>query len=343
MKDWWRRVRPNIAGGLIFNFVRLTGRTLKIKAVNYEKIQALDCGKIICGWHGKSFVATSFWRGQGVWVIISQSRDGEIQNRIFQRLGFKVIRGSTGRGGVRAAVEGIKVLKEKATMAITPDGPRGPSGVVQGGVMLMAQKSGAALVPIGISARPRVLAKSWDRYMIPGPFAKAVMIFGEPLYVPKDATEEQVEAIRLNLEVEINRLEKFAEDYIEDPVRKLDDRARSALAKLDSIDRPEFAKWLEKVPTEAYELAILIVEARAELLELRRSAVNLVSNKNRLAMRVEAGQGDAGELAKFEKKVEQANAEVKCKEVAFREALLKFGSEFPEFAEHLPTKLGGHS
>ncbi|MGC5340985.1 DUF374 domain-containing protein, partial [Escherichia coli] len=77
-----------------------------------------------------------------------------MQNRVFTHLGFKVIRGRTGRGGVRAAVEAIKTLRSGATMAMTPDGPRGPSAVLQDGVIFMAQKSGAALVPVGISARP---------------------------------------------------------------------------------------------------------------------------------------------------------------------------------------------
>lgn len=90
---------------------------------------------------------------------------------------------------------------------MTPDGPRGPSGVVQGGVMLMAQKSGARLIPVGISARPRFLVNSWDRYMIPALFGRAVMIFGEGLTVPRDAAEDEVEQIRLRLEGEMHRLQ----------------------------------------------------------------------------------------------------------------------------------------
>jgi len=77
--------------------------------------------------------------------------------------------------------------------------------------MLMAQKSGARLIPVGISARPRALAKSWDRYMFALPFGRAVMIFGEPLTVAKDASEGEVERVRLELESEITRLEGEAE------------------------------------------------------------------------------------------------------------------------------------
>ncbi len=77
--------------------------------------------------------------------------------------------------------------------------------------MLMAQKSGAKLVPIGISARPRLLAKSWDRYMIPLLFARGVMIYGDPITVPKHASEREVEASRTRLQAEIERLQNLAE------------------------------------------------------------------------------------------------------------------------------------
>lgn len=96
-------------------------------------------------------------------------------------------------------------------MAITPDGPRGPARVVQGGIMAMAKKTGAALVPVGISARPRTLVNSWDKYMLPWIFSKAVLVFGPPFYVPAEADEAEVEGIRLRLQEEINRLEEEAE------------------------------------------------------------------------------------------------------------------------------------
>jgi lysophospholipid acyltransferase (LPLAT)-like uncharacterized protein len=156
-------------------------------------------------------VASIFFRKRGYWVIISKSKDGDIQTHVFQNLGFNVIRGSTGRGGERALIESIRELKKGATMAITPDGPRGPTHVVQGGIMLMAKKSGAWLVPCGVSARPRFLAKSWDSYMVPMPFSKCVMTFGEPVQVPPDATDEGVEEIRLRLQDAMTQLEMEAE------------------------------------------------------------------------------------------------------------------------------------
>ena len=211
MSRWWRKARPKVLGKLAYGFLKFIGTTVRLRTPGYEKIKALRGGVIICGWHGKSLIPGYFYRNKGVWVVISQSRDGEIQNVVFSSLGYKVIRGSTGRGGVRAAVEAIRVLKKGEMMAMTPDGPRGPSGVVQGGVMLMAQRSGAALVPVGISARPRWLAPAWDKYMIPMPFSHAVFTFGEPIYVPEEASETEVEELRLKLQANIHAMEFEAE------------------------------------------------------------------------------------------------------------------------------------
>ncbi len=209
LKYRWRLVRPRLVSGLLYGMVRGICSTLRFDIRDFP---ADDHKLIFCGWHGRSFTFSDYFRNRGWTVVISHSSDGEMQTRIFGRLGFKIIRGSTGRGGVRALVEAIRTLREGGTMAMTPDGPRGPSGVVQGGVMKMAEKSGAGLVPVGIAVSPRFVAKkSWDRYIVPIPFGKCLMIFGSPLFVPVDATEEQVEQIRLKLEQEIHRLEQEAE------------------------------------------------------------------------------------------------------------------------------------
>ncbi len=169
-----------------------------------------ESGKIFCGWHGKSFVFAYDRRGCGDTVVISESNDGDVQNEVFSRLGFKTLRGSTGRNGERALIGAIRALRAGGTMAMTPDGPRGPSGVVQPGVMLMAQRSGALLVPVGIAVRPAYRASSWDRYVLPLPFARVRILYGAGIAVARDAGAEEVEAARRRLEGEIDRLEDRA-------------------------------------------------------------------------------------------------------------------------------------
>lgn len=211
MKAWWRRQRKYFLGGIVYGFARSIGVTLRLRVIGREHYKDLKCGKVFVGWHGKTFIPANYFHGKGVWALFSLSNDGELQSRIFKRFGFQVIRGSTGRGGARALIESIRVLREGDSMAITPDGPRGPAGVVQSGVLAMAQKSGAALVPVGTASKPGTRLGTWDRYLVPWFFAKAAIVFHAPIFVPEDATPEHVEAIRHQVQTEIEAAETEAE------------------------------------------------------------------------------------------------------------------------------------
>lgn len=204
LKYRWRAIRPKIASGGLYVLVRIIGATLRTRSLR----EPADLTQtIVCGWHGRTFSFANHFRNRDFSVIISHSNDGDIQTSIFRRLGFNIIRGSTGRGGVKALVEAIRCLRAGGTMAMTPDGPRGPSGVVQEGVMVMAQKSGAKLLPGAFSCRPRLTIRSWDKYIIPLPFAKAVLCFGDPIIVPANATADEIEVLQRALETEMHRLE----------------------------------------------------------------------------------------------------------------------------------------
>lgn len=213
----WRTFKRNLfpkIGPLVYFFARAIGMTQKIKPTGWERYEKGDSTVIFAGWHGCTFLFATFLRNKKLFAIISNSKDGELQNYIFRKFGFETIRGSSGRDGVKALIEAIKTLRGGKSMAFTPDGPRGPSGVVQEGIMTMAQKSGAKIVPVGSSARNRWRAKSWDRYMIPKPFSSAVVVFGDPIEVPPDATKEEVEQLRLKVEAAIHRMAAEAERLV---------------------------------------------------------------------------------------------------------------------------------
>lgn len=207
MRQWWRVQKPRIGARILPAFTRGLCATIRIRCEGFPEAHEK---RIYCGWHGKSLMFAHRFRDLGFWVLISHSRDGDMQNEIFRSLGYQTIRGSTGRGGVRALVESIRALQAGGTMAMTPDGPRGPSGVVQAGAISMAQKSGAMLIPVGIAAKPALFARSWDRYMIPLPFSRGLMIAGEPIELPVNADEAGIEATRLKLEEAIHHLEREA-------------------------------------------------------------------------------------------------------------------------------------
>lgn len=214
MKSWWRRNRPRLASRFVYLMARGICGSLRLKVEGESNLLEGTGGKIVSIWHGRSIIPAHHLRRRGIWALFSLSNDGELQSRIFGHLGFQMIRGSTGRGGERAAIEAIRVLRKGETLALTPDGPRGPAGVVQGGILLMAKKSGAAIIPMGASANPRWLIRSWDRYLIPKPFSRAYLVFGEPILVPESADEAQLEEVGQQLTEAMNRLQEEAEKRV---------------------------------------------------------------------------------------------------------------------------------
>ncbi len=211
--------RSKLLGWLIAFVVRCICITLRFYKENAEGIAPDSGGSILVTWHGRSLIPAWLLRGKGCWALISLSKDGEMQNNIFQRFGFQTIRGSTGRGGVKGALQAARKVKDGGVLAFTPDGPRGPTHKVQLGVILMAEKSGAPIVPIGCSADGRWLfTKSWDSYMIPKPFAKAYYLVGKPIYVPPGQNEAQRMIFAAEVESAINALEKRAEELAGHPI-----------------------------------------------------------------------------------------------------------------------------
>lgn len=214
---WWARLRPRIVAFVVWCVARAVGISLRLKVLNFEQVMERvrqGKGAVLVTWHGRSLIPANFFKGRGFWAIISLSRDGEIQNHIFRRFGFRTIRGSTGRGGVRAALEAARRVAEGGILAFTPDGPRGPNRQVQPGALFIAQKARCPIIPAGVAAYPCKLLPTWDRYLIPMPFARSAFIFGEPIMVPEGISEAEFERIRQQVEEAINALEMQAEQMV---------------------------------------------------------------------------------------------------------------------------------
>lgn len=211
--EWRKRLarRNRVLSCFIYAVARAIYTTLRMRTVNMAGLAPAGAGAILVTWHGRTFIAANLLRGRRYWALISLSRDGELQDHIFRRFGFQTVRGSTGRGGVRGALQMARKVKDGAVLAFTPDGPRGPTHKVQWGVILMAEKSGAPIVPVGISASRRWQLNSWDSYLVPAPFAEAYFIVGDPIYVPGGLDDAGRQAMADRVERALNRLEREAE------------------------------------------------------------------------------------------------------------------------------------
>ena len=206
------QVVPRIAVWLMIGLYRL----LRIVHVNtgYPESCLARGERVICAfWHGRLLMMPFAYPGQRVVILISQHRDGEYISRIARALGFQVIRGSATRGGVRALRQIIRALKEGLNLVITPDGPKGPRAKVKSGVIEIARLTGAPIVPVSFSAVRRRFLKSWDAFLLPLPFSRAVYIWGEPIYVEPMATKEEVAKYQDILAERLDLLTMKADEY----------------------------------------------------------------------------------------------------------------------------------
>lgn len=145
--------------------------------------------------HGDLWLLIPYLQHEGVKVMVSEHRDGEIITRTLERVGFGAVRGSSTRGGVRALLEFVRVAREgDVDMAITVDGPRGPAEVVKPGIVLAASRSGLPIVPIAAAARRVWRARSWDRLAIAKPFASVAVGHGDEIVVPPDVPRDDLDA-----------------------------------------------------------------------------------------------------------------------------------------------------
>jgi lysophospholipid acyltransferase (LPLAT)-like uncharacterized protein len=147
-----------------------------------------------------------------VWILISHHADGQLITEITNRLGFRAVRGSSTRGGVKA-VRGMVELGRSDHLAITPDGPRGPRRHVQPGLIYTAARTGLPIVVAGIDFRRAWRARSWDRFALPYPFTRAVCIPSKLIYVPADLDRETMESYRIHVEKIFCAVQQMAEEW----------------------------------------------------------------------------------------------------------------------------------
>lgn len=175
--------------------------------------------QIFLFWHGRIAMMSFFKpKNQATYLISSRHRDGQLMSGLMRHFGIQMIYGSSrragsskDRGGREALIEAIRVLKENAALALTPDGPRGPRMRVGGRVVDMARQTGAEIIPMSFSATNAKLFNSWDRFFLPLPFSKMIYMAAKPITIAPDADEQTIEATRKKIEDDLNALTREAD------------------------------------------------------------------------------------------------------------------------------------
>ncbi|MEJ2717142.1 MAG: lysophospholipid acyltransferase family protein [Deltaproteobacteria bacterium] len=213
----WFRLVLFLVPRLVSAYFKLVDRTSRKIFLNrdYEE-QVCRKRPFTCAcFHGTMLFPVYYCRRYPGVVMVSRSWDGELIDRCLRRWGYDTTRGSSSRGGKDALHEMIEILKErKYCSGLAVDAPRGPSRQVKMGIVVIARETGDPVVPLVSWATRQIKFNSWDRMILPLPFSTIVMAFGKPAEVPQGLTTDEYEALRQEIEVEMNRVSKQAEDAV---------------------------------------------------------------------------------------------------------------------------------
>ncbi len=183
--------------------------TVRFRADNpdrYESLAAAGQPVIFAVWHGRLLPLTFYHRHRNITAIISRSEDGEYIARLVEGWGYRTVRGSTSRGGSSALRSLVKAARAGESLAITPDGPRGPRQRLQPGVITAAQLTGLPIIPLACGASRAWWPGGWDRFCVPKPFARVRVMYGEPRWVDRAASEDELRRHARELEAEMNAM-----------------------------------------------------------------------------------------------------------------------------------------
>ncbi|MGH9579495.1 MAG: lysophospholipid acyltransferase family protein [Terriglobales bacterium] len=165
-------------------------------------------------WHRCVFAATWHFRRRQIAVMTSRSFDGEYIARIIEKFGYSAVRGSSSRGAVRALLGMHRVIEDGRTVAFTIDGPRGPRYVAKPGPVLLARNTQVPVMCFHIALENPWILPSWDSFMIPKPFSRALVRIGRLLHVPRDADAAALERYHAEMQATLDRIRAFAEENV---------------------------------------------------------------------------------------------------------------------------------
>jgi len=207
-----RRLSATVLGRIGGWFLRLLGSTWRVQgpatAPKGPLIGAL--------WHRGFICAAYLWRDQGYKILVSRSHDGDLIESALRPLGFgSSLRGSSSRGGTQASLEAVRALRKGSRVVVLLDGPKGPACESKPGALLLSQIAGIEIVPVGIAAKPALRFQSWDRTILPLPFARVRYDYGQKIRIDREASEEEISEATSRLENSLNELTKELDRLLE--------------------------------------------------------------------------------------------------------------------------------
>jgi len=214
---WSRRIQIPIIAAAVYSVIRTLGPTLRYEVLGWhhaEKVYASKKQCIWAFWHRVIIPIVWWYRNHGVVVMNTTAFDGQWTRKVIEWLGFGTAQGSSSRGGLRGLAVMARRLEAGVDCAFTIDGPRGPRYVAKPGPVMLARKTGCPILVFHIGVdRGITFEKTWDHFLLPKPFARTVILFAPPIYVPADANAEAMEAKHAEMQRELERVRDVAEGW----------------------------------------------------------------------------------------------------------------------------------
>lgn len=209
-------MKYRIISFLLKIIILFISKTVRLKIYNREildKIKKENKQIIFAFYHQELFLFIHYiyYYNNKVTVLASPSRDGDIAESVLRRFNFDVVRGSSRKDGLRGMISMIKTLKNGSDAAFAVDGPIGPPRTVKPGILLISKRTNAVILPISNWASPNFKLSTWDRTLIPIPFSKACIVFGEPLE-PEDFKNDDIIAAHQKFQIILDTLSAKAKE-----------------------------------------------------------------------------------------------------------------------------------
>ena len=214
---WSRRIQIPILAGIVYTVIRVLGPTLRFEVLGRAPMDAYWAKKQPCiwaFWHRVILPIAWYGRNRGIVVMNTTAFDGQWTRKVIERLGFGTAQGSSSRGGLRGLQVMAQRIREGLDCAFTIDGPRGPRYVAKVGPVLLARMTGAPIVVFHIGVeRGKTIEKTWDHFLLPALFSRAVIIGGRPVIVPQDADSDMIQSKHQEMQKELERVRDIAEGW----------------------------------------------------------------------------------------------------------------------------------
>ena len=214
---WSRRMQIPVIAAVVYSMIRLLGPTLRYEVLGWQHAEGVyTSGKrcIWAFWH-RVIIPIVWWhRNHGTVVMNTTAFDGQWTRKVIEWLGFGTAQGSSSRGGLRGLAVMARRLEQGVDCAFTIDGPRGPRYVAKPGPVMLARKTGCPVMVFHIGVdRGKTFTNTWDHFLLPAPFARTMILFAPPIYVPADADQQMLEAKHAEMQRELERVRDIAEGW----------------------------------------------------------------------------------------------------------------------------------